>query len=124
VQVAGAARRFAEAFAAGRAADVAAACAPAFSFDGRVEKGAEAIRARWDEILAGGEAPLPLLDLAVAPAAEAQARLGKPPRRLAPLLVPGAWVAVANLGGRPLVVVLARQGGGWAATGAHAPAAR
>jgi len=108
----------------GKSGDVGGACAPAFSFDGRVEKGAEAIRARWDEILAGGEAPLPLLDLAVAPAAEAQARLGKPPRRLAPLLVPGAWVAVANLGGRPLVVVLARQGGGWAATGAHAPAAR
>jgi hypothetical protein len=65
-----------------------------------------------------------VLDLAVAPAAEAQARLGRPPRRLTPLLAPGSWVAVANVAGRALVVVLARQGGGWAATGVHAGAPR
>jgi hypothetical protein len=88
-----------------------------------MEKGAEAVRARWAELLSGGET-LPVLDLAVAPAAEAQARLGRPPRRLAPLLGPGTWVAVANVAGRAIVVVLARQGGVWAATGVHASAPR
>lgn len=115
-----AARRFVEALLGGRASEVAALCAPTFSFDGRTEKGADAIRVRWAEALAEpGPERATLLDLAVAPAADAQARLGRPPKRIAPLLLPGTWVAVANVSGRAVVVVFGRQGGGWAATGLH-----
>jgi len=120
VQVAAAARRFAEALVARRASDLASLCAPSFSFDGRVASGADAVRARWAEVLAArGDSPDALLDLAVAPAADAQARLGKPPKRVAALLGPGAWVAVADISGRPVVIVFARHGGALVATGIH-----
>ncbi len=120
VQVAAAARRFLELLLAGRAVELAAACSPTFSFDGRTSGGAEGVRTRWVEVLAarGGEHAV-LLDLAVAPAAEAQAQLGKPPKRIASLLAPGSWVAVANLSGRALVIVFARHAGSWLATGIH-----
>jgi len=118
--VAAAARRFAEALLSRRAAEVAALCAPTFSFDGRTSSGADAVRARWEEVLASRDGgPDALLDLAVAPASEAQARLGKPPKRIAALLASPSWVAVANLSGRPVVVVFARQASGWVATAIH-----
>jgi hypothetical protein len=60
-----------------------------------------------------------LLDLELLPAAEASARFGKPPRRIAALVQPGTWVAAANLSGRPTFVFFARQGGTWMATGLH-----
>jgi len=120
VRVAAAARRFAEALLSRKATEVAALCASSFSFDGRLASGAEQVRARWEEVLAARDGvPEALLDLAVMPVPEAQARLGKPPKRLAPLLTPSAWVAVADLSGRALVIVFARQGSGFVATAIH-----
>ncbi|HYQ81176.1 MAG TPA: hypothetical protein VEP68_06735 [Anaeromyxobacteraceae bacterium] len=118
--MAGAAARFFEALLGRRAADLAALCAPSFSFDGRSAHGADEVRARWQEAVAARDgAAYALLDLEVLPAAEAVARFGKPPRRVAGLLQPGTWVAAANLSGRPTFVFLARQGGAWVATGMH-----
>ena len=117
MQVAAAARRFLLALLARQPAELAPLCGPSFSFDGRVEKGPDRIRARWAESLTGESGGDRLLDLAVAPAAEAQAKLGKPPRRIAPLLAPGTWVAVADVSGRAVVVTFARQGSAWLATG-------
>jgi len=117
VQAAAAARRFLEALVSHRAADVAALCANSFSFDGRSVSGLDAIRSRFSEILAARDgAGDALLDLAVLPAAEAVARLGKPPKRIAGLVGAGTWIAVADVSGRPVVVVFARQGGGFVAT--------
>ncbi|HZY04194.1 MAG TPA: hypothetical protein VFF02_11910 [Anaeromyxobacteraceae bacterium] len=115
-----AAARFFEALLGRRAADLAALSSPTFSFDGRTARGAEEVRARWQEtMLARDGASYALLDLAVLPAAEAVARFGKPPRRVASLLQPGTWVAAADLSGRPTFVFFARQGGAWLATGMH-----
>jgi hypothetical protein len=55
----------------------------------------------------------------VLPAADAVARLGKPPARIAPLARPGAWVALADVGGRPVVLFVAREGGRMAVLGMH-----
>jgi hypothetical protein len=60
-----------------------------------------------------------LLDLEILSAEDAQARHGKPPKRIAPLAAPGSWVALANLSGRPTFVFFARQAGAWLATGMH-----
>jgi hypothetical protein len=118
--VGAAAARFFEALLAGRAADLAALSSPGFSFDGRAARGADEVRARWSEAVARhGGAALAVLDLELLTAAEAQARFGKPPRRVAGLLQPGTWVAVASLSGRPTFVFLARQGGTWLAIGLH-----
>ncbi len=119
-QVAAAAARFFEALLARRAGDLAALSSPGFSFDGRAARGAEEVRGRWSEAVARHDgATHALLDLELLPAAEASARFGKPPRRIAALLQPGSWVAVANLSGRPTFVFFARQGGTWVATGLH-----
>jgi hypothetical protein len=119
-QVAAAAARFFEALLARRAGDLAAQSSPGFSFDGRAARGAEEVRGRWSEAVARHDgATHALLDLELLPAAEASARFGKPPRRIAALLQPGSWVAVANLSGRPTFVFFARQGGSWVATGLH-----
>jgi antitoxin (DNA-binding transcriptional repressor) of toxin-antitoxin stability system len=39
------------------------------------------------------------------------ARHGNPPARLAPLARPGAFVAIADVGGRTVVLFLARESG-------------
>jgi hypothetical protein len=52
-------------------------------------------------------------------AADAIARLGKPPARIVPLARPGALVAVGDVGGRPVVLFLAREGGRMAVLGMH-----
>jgi len=120
VQVAAAAASFFRALLARRAGDLAALCAPAFSFDGKLVSGADPVRGRWAEILSAREgATDALLDLEILAAADAQARYGKPPKRLAALASPGAWVALANLSGRPTFVFFARQGSAWLATGMH-----
>jgi hypothetical protein len=112
--------RFLGALLAGRSAEVASLCATTFSFDGRPVTGAEKVRARWGEILARRQGPPPALnDLELLTPAEAAARLGKPPRRLASLAGPGSYLALANLSGRPTLVFLGRQGGAWVATGLH-----
>jgi hypothetical protein len=112
--------RFLGALLAGRSSEVASLCATTFSFDGRPVTGAEKVRARWGEILSRRQGPRPALnDLELLTSAEAAARLGKPPRRLASLAGPGSYVALANLSGRPTLVFLGRQGGAWVATGLH-----
>ena len=112
--------RFLGALLASRSAEVASLCATTFSFDGRAVTGAEKVRARWGEILARRQGPPAALnDLELLTPAEASARLGKPPRRLASLVGPGSYVALANLSGRPTLVFLGRQGGAWVATGLH-----
>jgi hypothetical protein len=47
----------------------------------------------------------------VVPVAEAIARHGNPPARLAPLVRPGVLVAIADVGGRTVVLFLAREAG-------------
>lgn len=119
-QVAAAAARFFRALLARRAEDLAALSSPGFSFDGRAARGAAEVRRRWFEAMARHDGvPYALYDLEVLPAAEASTRFGKPPRRIAALVQPGAWVAAANLSGRPTFVFFARQGGAWLATGMH-----
>jgi hypothetical protein len=54
----------------------------------------------------------------VLPAAEAVARLGPPPARVAPLATRG-WVAIAEVSGRPVVLFLVREGGRMSVTGMH-----
>ncbi len=118
--MAAAAARFFRALLARRADDLAALSSPGFSFDGRAARGADEVRRRWSQAVARRDGvPYALYDLEVLPAAEASARFGKPPRRVAGLLPPGSWVAVANLSGRPTFVFFARQGGAWLATGMH-----
>jgi hypothetical protein len=119
-QVAHAALQFLDALVAGDADALAAASADRFSFDGQLQSGREAVRRAWRALLAQREAPpARLLDLDLAPAAEAIARYGQPPPRVAPLATRGAWVAVGNVSGRPVFVFLAREGGRWAVTGIH-----
>lgn len=120
VQVAAAAARFFQALLARRPADLAALCALTFSFDGKLVSGADAIRARWADLVAAhGGAMYTLLDLEILALADAQARYGKPPKRLAALAAPGSWVALGNLSGRPTFVFYSRQGNAWLATGIH-----
>ncbi|HEY6100061.1 MAG TPA: hypothetical protein VIW03_11560, partial [Anaeromyxobacter sp.] len=119
-QVARAALRFLDALVAGDAAALAAASADRFSFDGQVETGRDAIRRAWKDHLARREAPkAALLDLDVRPAADAVARYGPPPARVAPLAARGTWVAFANVSGRAVVLFLARSPAGWTVTGLH-----
>jgi hypothetical protein len=49
----------------------------------------------------------------------AVARLGPAPARLAPLARPGALVALAELGGRTVVLFVAREAGRMAVLGVH-----
>ncbi len=115
-----AAIEFFEALLGRRAGDLAALCAPTFSFDGRPVSGQVEIRARFGEIMSGRDGiAYALQDLAVMPSAEALARYGKPPPRIAPLAQSAAWVAVASLSGRATFVFFVRQGPRWLAAGMH-----
>lgn len=119
-QVARAALAFLDALVAGDAAGLAAASAERFSFDGDVRSGKEEIRRTWRALLAGRDpAPRPaLLDLELLPAAEAAARLGNPPPRIAALAsAKGGWIGIANVSRRPVVLILAREGARWAVVG-------
>ncbi len=119
-QAARAALAFLDALVAGDAAQLAAASTERFSFDGDVRTGKEEIRRTWRALLAGREtARRPsLLDLELLSAADALARLGPPPARVASLASGrGTWVAVANVSRRPVVLFLAREGGRWAVAG-------
>lgn len=119
-QVARVALAFLDALVAGDPAVLAAASSERFSFDGDVRAGREEVRRSWRALLAGRDpaARAALLDLEVLPAAEAVTRLGAPPPRLAPLAaVKGAWVAIANVSRRPVVLFLAREGGRITVTG-------
>jgi outer membrane biosynthesis protein TonB len=119
-QVARAALRFLDALVAGEPDALAAASAERFSFDGQVETGRDAVRREWRARLErrAGE-PAALLDLDLRPAADAVARYGPPPARVASLARPGAWVAAANVSGRAVVLFLVRSGGAWTVAGMH-----
>ncbi|MFO0581139.1 MAG: hypothetical protein U0229_02600 [Anaeromyxobacter sp.] len=83
--------------------------------------GPDAVRRAWREALAARRpaAPDRLDDLELLTAAEATQRLGPPPGRIAPVAQRSAWVAIANVSGRPVVLFLAREGGKMAVTGMH-----
>ncbi|HYD39751.1 MAG TPA: hypothetical protein VEB43_02895 [Anaeromyxobacter sp.] len=120
VQVARAALAFLDALLAGDAAAVTAACSERFSFDGDVRAGRDEIRRVWRALLSERDPGQrgALLDLELLPAADAVARLGPPPPRLAPLAAArGTWVAVANVSRRPVVLFLAREGARWSVAG-------
>jgi hypothetical protein len=115
-----AARAFLEALAASDPDALAHAASDRFSFDGEPQAGREAVRRRWREILAGRPGPAPRVNgVEVLAAQDAVARWGKPPARVAALARPGAWVAVGDVGGRPVVLFLAREGGRLAVLGMH-----
>lgn len=119
-QVARAALAFLDALLAGDAAAVAAASSERFSFDGDVRVGRDEIRRVWRALLADRDPAQrgALLDLEILPAADAVARLGPPPPKLAPLVGQrGTWVAIANVSRRPVVLLVAREGGRWAVVG-------
>jgi len=119
-QVARAALRFLDALVAADADALASAGAERFSFDGDVQSGRDAVRRAWRTLLGRREAPrAEVLDLDVLPAPEAVARYGAPPPRVAGLAARGAWVAVANVSGRPVVLFLVKDGGRWAIAGMH-----
>ncbi len=111
---------FVDALLRGDAAALSAASAPRFSFDGEVAEGRELQARRWREIFAtrnaSGEA---LRDLVLLRAGEAAAQLGAPPPRVAGLLQPGGWIAVADISSRPVVLFLTPQGGRFAVEGMH-----
>ncbi|HET8539234.1 MAG TPA: nuclear transport factor 2 family protein [Anaeromyxobacter sp.] len=114
------ARAFLDALAASDADGLAASAADRFSFDGDPYAGRDAIRARWRALLAGRSGPPPRVGaVEVLPAADAVARLGKPPARVAPLARPGAWVVLADVGGRGVVLFVAREAGRVAVLGVH-----
>jgi hypothetical protein len=119
-QIARAALAFLDALVAGDAGALAASTAAKFSFDGEVRSGKEEIQRTWRGLLAGRDAAdrPALLDLELLPARDALARLGPPPPRLAQLAAtPGAWVAVANVSRRPVVLFLVREGARWTVAG-------
>lgn len=114
------ARAFLEALAAGDASALAQAASDKFSFDGDALSGRDAVRRRWRELLADRPRPAPRVNgVEVLPAQDAVARYGKPPARVAPLARPGVWVAVGDVGGRPVVLFVAREGGRLAVLGIH-----
>jgi len=115
-----AARAFLDALAESDADRLASAAADRFSFDGETVAGRDAIRAQWRALLAGRPGPPPRVGaVEVLPSADAIARLGKPPARVAPLARPGAWVALGDVGGRAVVLFVAREGDRMAVLGMH-----
>jgi hypothetical protein len=103
------------------AAGLAAASTQRFSFDGTTVEGRDAQARRWREIFAargsgGGET---LRDLVLMDPDEALERLGPPPARVAPMLRPGTWIAVADVSGRPVVLFLNQEGDRIAVAGLH-----
>jgi len=114
------ARAFAGALAARDADALAAAAGEKFSFDGNGVTGRDAVRRTWRSLLAlrGGASPR-VGGVEVLSVQEAVARLGPTPARLAPLTRPGALVALADVGGRTVVLFVAREGGRMAVLGMH-----
>jgi hypothetical protein len=114
-----AALAFADALVRGDAVALADASASRFSFDGASVDGREAQVRRWREILSSRRAGSPdvLRDLILLTGEEAAAQLGPPPPRIEGWARPGAWLAVADVSGRPVVLLLAPDGGRWAVAG-------
>jgi hypothetical protein len=116
-----AARAFLEALARGDAAALAGFAAERFSFDGEVLSGKESIRRNWRDILAARlpAGPVAVGALEVLQAPDAAARYGKPPARIAPLVQKGVMVGIGDVGGRTVVLFLARERGRMAVLGMH-----
>jgi hypothetical protein len=115
-----AARAFLAALARGDAEALTAAGAEKFSFDGEAQSGRDAVRRTWRSILAGRPGPAPAVGaIEILAAAEATARYGAPPARVAALARPGVHVAVGDVGGRSVVLFVAREGGRMAVLGMH-----
>jgi hypothetical protein len=114
------ARAFVAALVTNDADGLTALCAERFSFDGESQSGRETIRRTWRALLAGRVVadPTPGRIEVVSPAA-AVARHGQPPARIASLVRPGTLVAIADVGGRTVVLFLAREAGRLAVTGMH-----
>jgi hypothetical protein len=115
------ARAFLEALARGDATGLAQMAADRFSFDGEIQTGREAIRRTWRDLLVARPpaAPPALGALEVLHAPDAQARFGKPPSRLAPLVRQGVTIAIGDVGGRTVVLFVARENGRMAVLGMH-----
>jgi len=115
-----AARAFLEALRRSDLEALVAASPGRFDFDGEAQSGADAIRRTWRAILASRDAPAPpIVAVEVLTAADAIARHGKPPQRIGGLVRPGVWVAIADLGGRPVVLFLAKDGARHTVLGLH-----
>jgi hypothetical protein len=115
-----AARAFLAALAASDPDVLAQVASERFSFDGEAVSGRDAVRRRWRELLAGRPGPAPKVNaVEVLSAQDALARWGKPPARVAALARPGVWVALGDVGGRPVVLFLGREGGRVAVLGIH-----
>ncbi len=113
-------RAFVAALARGDGDALSELCAERFSFDGDSRSGREAVRRTWRALLAGRAAPVPTPGrIEVLSLADAVARHGRPPARLASLARPDALVAIADVGGRTVVLFLAREGERLAVTGMH-----
>lgn len=111
---------FLDALLRGDAAALAAASSARFSFDGDLVEGRDAQATRWRELFASrGSGGGALRDLVLLSAADAQAQLGAPPARVAGLLRPATWVAVADVSGRPVILFLLREGDRIAVAGMH-----
>jgi 2-oxoglutarate dehydrogenase E2 component (dihydrolipoamide succinyltransferase) len=114
------AHAFLAALAAGDADGLAAVAAERFSFDGGAVSGRDAVRRAWRSLLAARAAPAAGVGpIEVVTAQAAIARLGPPPARLAPLARPDVLVALADVGGRPVVLFLGREDGRVAVLGMH-----
>jgi hypothetical protein len=115
------ARNFLAALARGDATALTQAAGEKFSFDGDVQTGREAIRRTWRDLLVARPpaAPPALGALEVLHAPDAQTRFGKPPSRLAPLVRQGVTIAIGDVGGRTVVLFVAREGGRMAVLGMH-----
>jgi ketosteroid isomerase-like protein len=115
-----AALAFTDALLRSDATALAAASTATFSFDGEPVAGRDAQVRRWGGIFAERRAgAATLTDLALLGAADALAQLGPPPARIAGLVKAGAWVAVADLSGRPVVLVIVQEGGRFAVAAMH-----
>ncbi len=57
--------------------------------------------------------------LEVLQATDAAARFGKPPARIAPLVRQGVMIAIGDVGGRTVVLFMARERGRMAVLGMH-----
>jgi len=120
-QLVSAALAFLDALIQGDASGLAEASSSRFSFDGDVVVGTDAQARRWRELLAerGQVAQQTLRDLVVMTGDEAVAQMGPPPARLAQLVTAGAWVAVADVSERPVILFLVREGDRFAVAGMH-----
>jgi hypothetical protein len=117
-----AARAFLDALAGADADALAQASAERFSFDGETQAGRDAIRRTWRDLLAARApaASRPAVGrVEVLTAADATARYGKPPARIAPLARGGVLVAVGEVGGRTVVLFLGPEAGRMAVLGMH-----